>query len=80
MSWSDVLAILRAECGDDQADRIAKRLYREFGGCRLTVPKRQPIDREMIDAAAPGRPRDAARKLGVHHTTVYRVLRRRVVR
>lgn len=80
MSWQEVLKILNDECGADLASRIERRLANELGGVRITIAKRQTITREMADKAAPGKPREAARKLGVHPATIYRALRRPITR
>lgn len=80
MSWPDLLELIREEVGDEAASRIEDRARVELGGLRITVLKRKQIDRRDIDRVAPGRPREAARKLDVSLATVYRTLRRPMVR
>ena len=75
MNFDDLMAVIVAEVGSSSAQRIEERLRLEMQGCRLTIRKRRSLTREMIDSAAPGRPKEAARKLGVHPSTVYRCLR-----
>lgn len=75
-AWADVLRIIAEEAGDDVAVRIEERVRVEFGGLRITISKRPQITAELVHAAAPGRPRVAARKLGIHPSTAYRVLKR----
>jgi DNA invertase Pin-like site-specific DNA recombinase len=80
MSWADLISLIRDEVGAEAASRIEDRARFELGGLRITVLKRKLITREHIDAVAPGRPREAARKLDVSVATVYRTLRRPMVR
>ena len=80
MSWPDLLELIREEVGDEAASRIEDRARLEFGGLRVTVLKRKLLTVHDIDRAAPGRPREAARRLGVSVNTVYRVLRRPTIR
>jgi len=76
MSWPAVLQIIRAEVGAEAAERIAAAVRRQFAGDRIYVPARSPTDPESVDAAAPGRPREAAEALGIHRATAYRALRK----
>lgn len=80
MSWAALMRLIADEAGPELAARIARRAQRELGGVRLTVCVRAPLDPATIDAVAPGRPREAAAALGVHQSTVYRALRRPLVR
>jgi len=81
MTWEAILSVIEDEVGATQARRIEERVKREFGGIRVRITKRARITRETIDATAPGQPREAARKLGVSPSTIYRTLRRsRLVR
>jgi hypothetical protein len=77
MTWQALVEIITAESGADTASRIVARAKLELEGVRLTVCARSPLTREQVEAAAPGRPREAARILGVHPETVYRLIRRR---
>lgn len=74
--WIDLLTIVREEAGDEIAAKIEKRARNTMGGERLTVLRRMPSIPEEVHNAAPGRPRTAARKLGIHPTTAYRALKR----
>lgn len=76
MSWALLINLIADELGTDAAARIEARARHELGGVRITVCARQGLTREQVDSAAPGRPQEAARVLGVHPVTVYRLLRR----
>lgn len=80
MSWGALLALIADELGPEAAARIDDRARAEMGGVRLTITLRPRLDPRVADEIAPGRPRDAARMLGVHPATVYRALRRPLVR
>jgi transcriptional regulator of acetoin/glycerol metabolism len=80
VSWSELLRLIEDEVGAEAASRIEDRARVELGGLRVTVLKRKLISLKDIDRAAPGRPREAARRLGVSVNTVYRVLRRPTIR
>lgn len=80
MSWPELLNLIRDEVGHDAATRIADRASVELGGARITILKRRKITSKDIDRVAPGRPREAARKLNVSVATVYRTLRRPTIR
>lgn len=81
MSWAAIIEMIAQEVGAEAADRIEARARLEFGGMRVTVAKRQSITVSQIDQIAPGKPKEAARALGVHPRTIYRVLQReRLVR
>lgn len=76
-----MLELIAEEAGAQVAARIEARARVVFGGMRFTVSKRKAVTPELIDAIAPGKPKEAAKALGVHPTTVYRVLQRpRLVR
>lgn len=75
--WFDLLAIITELAGPEAAGRIDRRARIELGGLRVTVGARGPLTREDVDAVAHGRPKEAAKRLGVHQSTVYRALRRR---
>jgi hypothetical protein len=80
MSWPDLMRLIRDEVGDEAASRIEERARFELGGLRITVLKRKEITSHDIDRVAPGRPKEAARKLQVSVATVYRTLRRPTIR
>ena len=81
MSWGAVLGIIADTEGAEVARRIDGAVRAELRGVRLTIPARDPVTVEQINAVAPGKPKQAAAALGVHQSTVYRVLqRRRLVR
>jgi transcriptional regulator of acetoin/glycerol metabolism len=77
MSWSAVVEALAHELGPEVASHVDRIVRRAFRGTRLTIPARAAVTPEQAAAVAPGRPREAARKLGVHPSTVYRILRAR---
>lgn len=81
MSWDALLCLIADEVGSEAAARIEERARIELGGLRITIAKRRTITVETIDAVAPGRPKEAAKALGVHPRTIYRVLQRdRIIR
>lgn len=75
-AWKDLLRIIVEEVGRDDADRIEARACAELGGLRLTIGKRSSITAADVHKVAPGRPREAARILGIHPSTAYRAIRR----
>lgn len=75
MTWAAIVQLIADEVGAAAAARIDRRVVERFSGARITVSKRRRITAELIDRVAPGRPREAARRLGVHPATVYRALR-----
>jgi len=77
MSWRAMLDLLADEVGLDVAMRIERRLRAELGGVRITIGVRPWMPPEVVHAAAPHQPRQAARKLGISPATAYRVLERR---
>jgi len=81
MSWPGLLELIREEVGDEAASRIEDRARLELGGLRIYIKRSREITREELDSLAPGKPRDAARKLGIHPATAYRILQRdRIIR
>ncbi len=72
-----MVELLRGELGPEIAGRVDQIVRRAFRGTRLTIPSRVEVTTEAAVSAAPGRPQEAARKLGVHPSTVYRMLRAR---
>lgn len=80
MSWPELVAILAEAVGQASADRVASLLRARLGGCRVTIPSKRRVTCEEVERAAPGKPQEAARKLGVHPSTVYRTLKRRPLR
>lgn len=80
MSWHDLLELIAAEVGKDAAAKIEARARLEMGGMRITINVKPVVTSAVVEAIAPGRPRVAAKVLGVHPTTVYRALRRPIIR
>lgn len=80
MSWSALLDLIAAELGSAAAVRIEERARRELPGVRVTINRRPVLRHEDVEDAAPGKPREAAKVLGVHPSTAYRALRRPMVR
>lgn len=79
--WQRLLKIIREEIGGDAAVRIETRARKEMAGQRITISARPTITSDLVENAAPGRPREAARQLGIHPSTAYRALRgRRIIR
>ena len=74
MSWTDLVVLITDEVGDDAAARIEERARREMGGTRLTISRKPVVTNAKIDRAGPGKPRQAAKRIGVHYSTVYRRL------
>jgi len=77
MSWQALLDLIAAEVGREAAARIEARARATMGGERLTISKRRILTLELIAETAPGKPRDAAKALGVHPSTIYRRLSRK---
>lgn len=81
--WHDLIAIIRSEAGPEVAGRIETEVRFRLGGARLTIPavgRAPPVTEDAIRQALASHKwhvADAARALGVHHSTVYRVLSRR---
>ena len=73
MSWAALLTLIAEEVGQDAADRIEQRARKELAGVRLTIAARPTVTQKKIDAD-PGKPREAAKRIGVHYSTVYRRL------
>jgi hypothetical protein len=80
MCWADLIALIEEEAGAEVAARIEDRARVELGGLRVTIHKRKALTVHDIDRVAPGRPKEAARRLNVSIATVYRALRRPMVR
>jgi hypothetical protein len=79
MSWAAVMDIIAAEAGADVAARIEDRVRREVGAGTIYLRARVAITKTEVEEAAPGKPREAARKLGIHPATAYRVLKKTVL-
>ncbi len=73
MSWADLLTLITEEVGQDAADRIEQRARKELAGVRLTIAARPTVTQPKLDQS-PGKPRQAAKRIGVHPSTVYRRL------
>jgi transcriptional regulator of acetoin/glycerol metabolism len=81
MTWATIVDLIRDEAGHDLGERIIRRLVMELRGTRITVGARCALTAAAVDAAAPGKPKEAARRLGVDVSTVYRaVWRSRIIR
>ena len=80
MTWVALVELIAQEVGEDVAARIEDRARAELGGERITILKRKIITQQRIDAAAAGKPKEAAKKLGVHYSTIYRTINRRTIR
>jgi len=80
MSWADFLNLIAEEAGAEVASRIEERACIEFGGMNLYVRSTRKLTRYDVETVAPGRPKEAARKLGIHPATAYRILRQPIIR
>jgi transcriptional regulator of acetoin/glycerol metabolism len=80
MTWPAILDLIAQEAGAEVAARIEERVRYEYGGMAVYIRRTQEITRHDLDAAAPGRPKEAARKLGIHPATAYRILRQPIIR
>ena len=74
MSWGQLLDLIAEEAGNDMAERIEDRARRELGGLRITISVKKHVTKKIIDRVAPGKPKEAAKRLGVHPATIYRRL------
>lgn len=80
MSWPALLRLISDELGAAAAERVERRAKMELWGVRITVGARDPVSREEVERASPGRPREAARKLGISPATAYRALKQPLIR
>ena len=81
MSWAEILSVVEEEAGGAVARRIEERIRETFGGERIYIARTKVVTFEQITEAAPGQPRKAAKALGIHPSTAYRILRReRIIR
>ena len=78
MNWPRLLEIIEEEAGKDACCKIEKRARLEMGGKRIMVysQRQRTVTGQDVHDAAPGRPRIAAKKLGIHEDTAYRKLRK----
>jgi hypothetical protein len=74
MSFRLLLRIVEAEVGEEAAKRIERRARAELAPVNIYVGTRERLTAEDVRRADPD-PRKAARKLGVHFTTAYRLIR-----
>jgi hypothetical protein len=75
VSWAALIDCLERRLGPKVAALVDEAVREEFGGDRLYIPSRKPITPEAAHQAAPDQPRKAAAALGVHPTTIYRILK-----
>lgn len=81
MSWHDVLEVAVEILGEDAAADFEAACADRLAGSHCYIPQRKRLTRSDVDAVSPGRPKEAARQLGVHQSTVYRAIHRtRVIR
>lgn len=80
MSWEALILLIADEVGKDAASRIEDRARHELGGQRITIRKTKIVNTKVIDSVAAGKPKEAAQKLGVHISTVYRALNKPFIR
>lgn len=80
MSWQALLALIAEEVGDELAARIEERARTEMPAARIFICKRKVITPARAERAAPGKPKEAAKKLGVHYSTIYRALKKPIIR
>lgn len=76
MSWAAILAIIEQEAGEELCAKIKDRVLKEYAGARITITSRIEVDIKQAEKVAPGNPREIARALGVHPSTVYRAIKR----
>jgi ActR/RegA family two-component response regulator len=77
--WIDVLDTLARELGPTGAAAADRAIRAQFAGLRISVPSIPHVDPEVAAQAVVEAPSvdAAARRLGVHRSTVYRLLRQR---
>lgn len=73
MSWAEILVLIAEEVGPDAAIRIEERARLAFGGTRVTVSIKK-TDLALKPTRKHEKPQEAAKRLGVHRSTVYRRL------
>ena len=71
MSWANLLDLIASVVGQAAAEKIEHRAMREMAGTRLTIAGRPTVTQSKL-AENPGKPREAAKRIGVHPSTVYR--------
>ena len=80
--WERLLNLIAAELGPEAAERVRSRAEHELVGLRFVIPRpgrpRSPTPDEVRAALARHRWRvgDAATELGIHPTTIYRIMDR----
>ncbi len=83
MNWPRLLEIIEEESGKEACLKIEKRARLEMGGKRIMVysQRQRTVTGQDVHDAAPGRPRIAAKKLGINEVTAYRKLKKsRIIR
>lgn len=69
-----LLRIIEEEAGKELAAKIERRVHQALGGQHIYIAKARSLTREDIESAGPD-PRQAARRLGIHQSTAYRLIR-----
>jgi len=75
-AWWALLELIAEEVGTDAAYRIEQRARYELGGARVTVSVKPWTPPERLEEIAPGKPKQAAKKLGIGVSTAYRRIRK----
>jgi transcriptional regulator of acetoin/glycerol metabolism len=77
VTWSALIASVARTLGPELADQVDAIAREGFAGDQLYVPSKRRVDPEAAAQAVVEAPSvdAAARRLGVHRTTVYRRLR-----
>ena len=71
MSWPALLSLIADELGQEAADRIEVKAREQMGGVRLTIATRVVVTKGKIGCQ---NPKEAAKRLKIHPSTVYRRL------
>jgi len=77
MSWSTLLELIAEEAGMEIARRVEERARYELGGVRITVSVKPWVTPEQIEDIAPGKPKQAAKRLGISPSKAYTLVGRK---
>jgi hypothetical protein len=72
MNWALLLGLIADEPGPEAAIRVEGRARAELPGLRLQISPRPVLTPDHLTLADQAKPKEAARRLGVHVSTVYR--------
>ena len=71
MTWPVIMEILTESVGKSVARDIEKQVIDALKAKTIYIPTKQKVYAEEIEEAAPGKPAEAAKKLGIPRSTAY---------